>query len=186
LDFAPFENVYYPPVATVVLGFRREDVGHPLDGFGMLIPDKEGFNILGALFSSSLFPNRAPKGEVTITCYIGGARNPELPLETPAELIWMAVKDITKLLNIKGEPTFRHCTVFRQAIPQYNVGFGAFRNLMSEMEANAPGLFLAGHARDGVSLSDSIVSGHNVASRITDYLAKTETETLDLHSITSL
>ena len=62
-------------------GFRRADVAHPLDGFGMLIPEKEGFNILGALFSSSLFPNRAPEGEVTITCYIGGARAPLLPLQ---------------------------------------------------------------------------------------------------------
>src|ERR1039458_6995630 len=58
LQVASLAEVYYPPVASVVLGFRRADVAHPLDGFGMLIPDKEGFNILGALFSSSLFPNQ--------------------------------------------------------------------------------------------------------------------------------
>lgn len=171
LDFKPLSNISYPPVATVVLGFRREDVGHPLDGFGMLIPEKEGFNILGALFSSSLFPNRAPRGEVTITTYIGGARQPHLPLKTPEELFDLAAADLAKLLSIKGKPTFRHQTVFRHAIPQYNVGYGQYKALMAEMESKAPGLFVAGQARDGVSLGDSIVSGHNVASRISTFVA---------------
>ena len=57
---APFSEIRYPPVASVVLGFRREDVAHSCEGFGMLIPKIEGFKILGTIFSSSLFPNRAP------------------------------------------------------------------------------------------------------------------------------
>jgi len=157
-------------VASVVVSFRREDVAHPLDGFGMLIPEKEGFSILGALFSSSLYPNRAPAGEVTITCYIGGARQPLLPLCTPEELVELAVKDLGTILGLRGRPTFQHVAVYRKAIPQYNVGFGKFRELMNEMEAQAPGLFLAGHARDGVSLGDSIVSGQKVAGRIGTFL----------------
>jgi oxygen-dependent protoporphyrinogen oxidase len=124
LDLSPLAEVYYPPVASVVLGFRRAEVAHPLDGFGMLIPEKEGFNILGALFSSSLFPNRAPEGEVMITCYIGGARAPQLPLNTPEALAEIAVKDLGTILGVRGRPTFQHVAVYRQAIPQYNVGFG--------------------------------------------------------------
>ena len=102
LDVLPLATVQYPPVASVVLSFRREDVAHPLDGFGMLIPEKEGFSILGALFSSSLFPNRAPAGEVTITCYIGGARQPLLALCTPEELVEIAVKDLGTILGLRG------------------------------------------------------------------------------------
>jgi len=171
LKVASLAEVYYPPVASVVLGFRRADVAHPLDGFGMLIPKKEGFNILGALFSSSLFPHRAPEGEVTITCYIGGARQPLLPLNTPEVLTEIAVKDLETILGVRGRPTFQRVTVYRQAIPQYNLGFGKFRALMNDMEAKAPGLFVAGHARDGVSLGDSIVSGHKVAGRIETFLS---------------
>jgi oxygen-dependent protoporphyrinogen oxidase len=171
LKVTSLAEVYYPPVASVVLGFRRADVAHPLDGFGMLIPDKEGFSILGALFSSSLFPNRAPEGDVTITCYIGGARHPLLPLNTPEVLTEIAVKDLGTILGVRGRPTFQHVTVYRQAIPQYNLGFGKFRALMNDMEAKAPGLFVAGHARDGVSLGDSIVSGRKVAGRIETFLA---------------
>jgi oxygen-dependent protoporphyrinogen oxidase len=171
LDLSPLAKVYYPPVASVVLGFRRADVAHPLDGFGMLIPEKEGFNILGALFSSSLFPNRAPQGEVVITCYIGGARAPLLPLNTPEALTEIAVKNLEIILGVRGRPTFQHVAVYRHAIPQYNLGFGKVRALMNDMELQAPGLFVAGHARDGISLGDSIVSAHNVAARIQAFLA---------------
>ncbi len=171
LKVSSLAEVCYPPVASVVLAFRRANVAHPLDGFGMLIPEKEGFNILGALFSSSLFPNRAPESEVTITCYIGGTRNPLLPLNTPEVLTELAVKDLGTILGVRGRPTFQHVTVHRRAIPQYNVGFGKFRALMNDMELKAPGLFVAGHARDGVSLGDSIVSGHNVAGRIDTFLS---------------
>lgn len=170
LEIEPLGEVYYPPVASVVLGFRQAEVAHPLDGFGMLIPAKEECNILGALFSSSLFPRRAPLGDVTITCYIGGTRNPLLPMSPPEVLTKLAVADLKSILGVRGEPTFQHVAVYRQAIPQYNVGFGKFRALMSKMETQAPGLFVAGHARDGVSLGDSIVSGHNVADRISAFL----------------
>ena len=70
-------NIEHPPVTSVVLGFRREDVAHPLDGFGVLIPELEKFNSLGTIFSSSLFPSRAPRGHVTLTSYIGGTRAPD-------------------------------------------------------------------------------------------------------------
>ncbi|MGA2557300.1 MAG: protoporphyrinogen oxidase, partial [Verrucomicrobiota bacterium] len=171
LEVSPLAEVYYPPVASVVLGFRRADVAHPLDGFGMLIPEKEGFNILGALFSSSLFPNRAPQGQVVLTSYLGGARSPLLPLNTPEALAEIAVKDLEIILGVRGRPVFQHVAVYRQAIPQYNLGYGRFRALMSEMESKAPGLFVAGHARDGISLGDSNVSAHNAAGRIQAFLA---------------
>jgi oxygen-dependent protoporphyrinogen oxidase len=171
LDLSPLAEVYYPSVASVVLGFRRAEVQHPLDGFGMLIPEKEGFDILGALFSSSLFPHRAPQGEVLITCYLGGARAPRLPLNPPEELAEIALKNLATILGVRGRPTFQHVAVYPQAIPQYNLGFGKVRALMNDMELKAPGLFVAGHARDGVSLGDSIVSGHKAAGRIQAFLS---------------
>jgi oxygen-dependent protoporphyrinogen oxidase len=186
LEVASFAQVHYPPVASVVLGFRRAEVAHPLDGFGMLIPEKEQFNILGALFSSSLFPHRAPEGEVTITSYLGGARAPQLPLLPPKTLVELTVKDLAAILGVGGQPTFQHVTVYPQAIPQYNLGFGKFRAMMNDMELKAPGLFLAGHARDGVSLGDSIVSGHNVAARIQTFLASRTREDSHVHPLAAL
>ena len=166
LNLQVFSEIRYPPVASVVLGFRREDVAHPCQGFGMLIPRVEGFKILGTIFSSSLFPNRAPAGHLTLTSYVGGERYPELASLPPSELFALTCKDLNVLLGVRGQPTFQHSVFYPKAIPQYVVGYGRYRSLMNAIEENAPGLFLAGHYRDGISLSDSIVSGCNIADRV--------------------
>jgi protoporphyrinogen/coproporphyrinogen III oxidase len=171
LPLKTFAEIRYPPVASVVLGFRREDVAHPYEGFGMLIPKVEGFQILGTIFSSSLFPNRAPAGHLTLTSYVGGERNPDLASLPPEKLYALTCEDLRVLLGVKGKPTFQHSVFYPRAIPQYNVGYGRFRELMSEIEHKAPGLFFAGHYRDGISLSDTIVSGCNVADRAGEFLA---------------
>ena len=161
-----FSEISYPPVSAVVLGFKREDVAHPACGFGMLIPKIEGFKILGTIFSSALFPNRAPAGHITLTSYIGGARYPELGLLPAKALIEATMADLRVLLGVKGQPVFTHTKTWPRAIPQYNVGYGKYRALLTEIEGNTPNLFFAGHYRDGVSLGDSIVSGVNIAERL--------------------
>jgi oxygen-dependent protoporphyrinogen oxidase len=161
-----FSEISYPPVAAVVLGFRREDVAHSCQGFGMLIPKIEGFKILGTIFSSALFPNRAPTGHITLTSYIGGARYPELGLLLPEKLVEATLADLRALLGVKGSPVFIHTKTWAKAIPQYNVGYGKYRDLLNEIEAKTPNLFFAGHYRDGVSLGDSMVSGVKIAERV--------------------
>ena len=115
-------------VASVVLGFRREHVAHPLDGFGMLIPGVEGFGILGAVFSSSLFPDRAPAGHVTLTAYVGGARHPELALQSEEAMVQLTLKDLRTLLGVNGPPTFQHIAVFKKAIRSTKSALAASRN----------------------------------------------------------
>jgi oxygen-dependent protoporphyrinogen oxidase len=169
IDLSPLSEIRYPPVASVVLGFRREDIAHPCQGYGMLIPKIEGFKILGTIFSSALFPNRAPAGHLTLTCYVGGERYPELASLPPEKLVGLVCEDLRVLLGVKGPPVFQHRVLYPKAIPQYNVGYGKFKNMMNEIEAKARGVFFAGHFRDGVSLGDSIVSGVNIAERVADF-----------------
>ncbi|MEY4386427.1 MAG: protoporphyrinogen oxidase [Verrucomicrobiota bacterium] len=170
VDLKPFSEIRYPPVASVVLGFRREDVAHSCNGFGMLIPRVEGFKILGTIFSSALFPNRAPAGHHTLTSYIGGERYPELASLPEEKLYEVVQEDLRVLLGVRGKPTFAHTVYWPRAIPQYNLGYGKYRTLMTDIEAKTPGLFLAGHYRDGISLGDSIVSGINVVERVENFL----------------
>jgi oxygen-dependent protoporphyrinogen oxidase len=170
LDLSLFTQIRYAPVASVVLGFRREDVAHSCQGFGMLIPKIEGFKILGTIFSSALFPNRAPAGHVLLSSYIGGERYPELAALSPEELVKLTCADMATLLGVKGKPVFQHTALYPRAIPQYNLGYGKFKDRMNEIESNARGLFLAGHFRDGVSLGDSIVSACNVAGRVKNFI----------------
>lgn len=168
IDLTPMSQVRYPPVASVVLGFRREDVQHPCSGFGMLIPRVEGFKILGTIFSSSLFPNRAPAGHLALTSYVGGERFPDLAGLPPDKLFALTIEDLKVLLGVRGKPTFQHSIHYPRAIPQYNLGYGKFREMLTRTEQSAPGLFFAGHYRDGISLSDSIVSGMKIADRVAE------------------
>lgn len=170
IDCSALSQVQYPPVATLVLGFRRENVRHPLDGFGMLVPEVEPFNILGTLFSSTMFPNRAPEGHVLLTIYLGGTRAPHIANSDFDTQFNLVLTDLRALLGVEGSPTFVHHAVYHHAIPQYDVGYGRLKTLMDEIEMNAPGLFLAGNYRDGISLGDSIVSGYKVAERATRLL----------------
>jgi oxygen-dependent protoporphyrinogen oxidase len=169
VDVSLFSEIRYPPVASVVLGFRREDVAHPCRGFGMLIPKIEGFKILGTIFSSALFPNRAPAGHVLLSSYVGGERHPQLAGLPPEELVRLTCEDLTALLGVKGAPVFQQIAFYPRAIPQYNLGYGKFKERMNEIETTARGLFFAGHFRDGVALGDSIVSGCHAAARAQNF-----------------
>jgi len=103
---------------------------------------------------------------VTLTSYVGGERQPALTLLPTDKLVELTCEDLRVLLGVCGQPTFSHCVVYSAAIPQYNLGYGRYRGLLTEVENQAPGLFFAGHYRDGVSLGDSIVSGVNIAGRV--------------------
>lgn len=155
----------YSPVASVALGFPRENVAHPLDGFGFLVPQKEGRNILGTLFSSALFPDRAPPGHVLLTTFVGG-RQPELAALPDRELVELVQDELGRLLGVRGAPVFRHVAYWPRAIPQYGPCFGTHRAAIEAFETANPGLFVAGHARDGVSLPDCIAAGLKVADRV--------------------
>lgn len=170
-SLAPLGWIEHPPVARVVLGFRREDVADPLEGFGFLVPEKERLDILGTLFSSSVFARRAPAGCVTLTTFLGGCRSPEIATQGgPDEWVERTVRDLRRLLGVRGQPVYRHCVFFPAAIPQYTVGFGEMKRFMAETEDRLPGVFFAGNYRDGISVGNSIVSGHDVAGRIADFL----------------
>jgi oxygen-dependent protoporphyrinogen oxidase len=171
ISLAPLSKIVHPPVASVALGFRREDVNNALDGFGFLVPKIEQLNILGTTFSSSLFDNRAPAGHVLLTSFIGGCRNPELALCDPGAAIEMTLRDLRSVLGVRGKITFAHHALFPKAIPQYEVGYCRFKSLMNDIEQKAAGLFFAGTFRDGISLGNSIVAGQDVAERIARFVS---------------
>jgi oxygen-dependent protoporphyrinogen oxidase len=155
----------YSAVVSVALGFERSAVPHLLDGFGMLVPAKENRRILGSLFSSTLFPGRAPDGRVLLTTFVGG-RQPELAALPEAEIEQIVCAELAELLGVRAEPVFRQFSHWSQAIPKYTVEFGKFAATMEAFERDHAGLFLAGHFRNGISLSDCLAAGRAVAARL--------------------
>lgn len=164
------QEIRRPAVVSISLGFRRDQVKHPLDGFGMLIPKKEKRGILGVLFPSSLFPQRAPEGHVLLTVFAGGSRQPEVAALDDEALLAHLMNDLRPLLGVSGNPDLVHIHRWPHAIPQYEIGFGRFKTAIDQFEAEHPGLFIAGTARDGVALGQCIASGHRHAIRTIEYL----------------
>jgi oxygen-dependent protoporphyrinogen oxidase len=159
-------EIPYARVAVACLGYRREQVQHPLDGFGFLVARGTGLRVLGCLFSSSLFPGRAPAGHVGLTVFVGGATDPEIVAAPDEELAHVVQTDLAVALGVRGEPVFRHLQRWRRAIPQYEVGHGRFVELVAALEAEVPGLGLAGNWTGGVSVPDAIAHGAEVAARL--------------------
>lgn len=170
---AELAQIPQPPVASVFLGYRRTDVAHPLDGFGMLAPATERRRILGTLFTSTLFPGRAPAGHVALTTFVGGTRQPGLALMEDGPLLEMVRDELGALLGVKGAPVFSHIQRWPRAIPQYIVGFQRFEAICTAVEHHAPGLFLGGTCRHGVSLSHCLAAGEKLAELARERLATT-------------
>lgn len=149
----------YSPVAVTVSGYIRSAVQHPLDGFGVLIPAIERRQTLGTLFSSTLFPERAPDGYVTLTTFTGGARQPEIPLAGESAVHQAVDADLRDLLGVQQAPVFRETRIYTKAIPQYNVGHGRYLERLDQLERANPGLYFAGSYRSGVAVAEVMTSG---------------------------
>ena len=165
-----FAEIPYAPVVVASYGFRREDVRHPLDGFGFLVPRKESLRssirILGGLFPSTLYPDRAPEGHVAIAAFAGGRTDPGIVDLDDDALHATLLADLDRALGLTGDPVVRHLTRWPRAIPQYELGHGRFVDLARALERELPGLHLAGNLLGGVSVPDCIQNATDLAEGI--------------------
>ncbi len=166
---ASLDHLPHPPVSSLTLGFRRDQVGHPLNGFGALVPARERRSFLGVLFASTLFPGRAPTDHVALRVFVGGMRQPDAGRLATPELLASVLPDLRELLGITGDPVFVDHAFWAKAIPQYNVGHERFLEPLTQCENRHDGLFIGGNSRDGISLPDCVRSGLKLAERAREY-----------------
>ncbi len=161
------EAIPYPPITVVCLGFPKRDIDSGLDGFGFLAPNCENRRILGALWDSSIFENRAPQGYHLVRTLIGGARQAELAGRSDEALVDMAVSECSDLMGLKKMPEFTRVFRWNRAIPQYNTGHEAIMKRLSDALHRLPGLYVRCNWVGGVSLNDCIANSRSVAMDIT-------------------
>jgi oxygen-dependent protoporphyrinogen oxidase len=167
---AALREIVYPPVAVVVTAFRREAISHALDGFGFLVPEKENRTILGTIFSSSLFENRAPAETVLLTTFVGGMRQPELARLDDVALLRTVLSELAELIGCRGHPAVVKISRWPRAIPQYTLGHLDRVERAARVEGLQPGLFLCANWRGGISVGDCIKSAHACAERVARHL----------------
>jgi oxygen-dependent protoporphyrinogen oxidase len=166
--------VPYVPAAVVCAGYSADQLSRPLDGFGFLIPRSEGRRILGSLWSSSIFPNRAPEGSVLLTQIVGGARNPELVGLDDTELLRVVRDELDWTLGIRAEPSYTKIVRWERAIPQYVVGHGERLAEVQQRVAVLGGLHLGGNAYHGIGINDCTGHAPTLASQVLDGLQRAE------------
>ena len=155
--YGPLNDVYYPPVTLVFMGFKNEQIKRDMDGFGFLVPKKENRKILGVLWSSVIFPNRAPEGHSAITVFVGGTRQPEMTRLNDDVMIDMVNAELADLMQVEGKPVFTHIAKWERAIPQYSMGYMDTKKLFDDLEQRFPGLWFATNSRRGISVGDSVL-----------------------------
>lgn len=159
-------QIPYPPISVIALGFRKETIGRDTNLFGFLVSGKEKRRILGCLFDSSIFPNRAPEGHVLLRCIVGGARAPEIALLDDRSILDVVRAEIADMAGIKADPEFVWIYRYDKAIPQYEVGHHAKLDAIDKGLSRHPGLFLAGNAYRGVAVNDCIANAAELSDRI--------------------
>ncbi len=156
--------------AIVTLAYLRDQISHPLDGFGFVVPAIENRRILAGSFASVKFAGRVPQGAVLVRVFIGGACQGPLAALPDDELRAIATEELHALLATRGEPILCDIARWPNSMPQYHLGHCELVGAIERETARWPGLALAGNAYHGVGIPNCIRSGEEAAARICEML----------------
>jgi oxygen-dependent protoporphyrinogen oxidase len=156
--------IEYSPIAVVGFGYRHLD--HPLDGFGLLTTTSAGLPILGVLWDSSIFPDRAPEGCKCLRVMIGGQRNPQQMHLDDAGLLAAARAGIRMTMGVDAEPDVSFVRRWEQGIPNYPVGHLRAMDVLFDHVARYPGLHLNCNAYCGIAMNDCVRNSRELAQRL--------------------
>ena len=162
------------PLAVVALGYRAASLpdGGALNGFGFLVPRSEPYRILGALWETSIYANRAPDGHVLLRVMIGGACDPEAVALADDQLVDVVRRDLRAIMRIDADPAFVRIIRHRRGIPQYVKGHLARMAAIEGRLRNLPGLHVAGSSYRGVSLNACIKEAPATAAVVLEDLQR--------------
>lgn len=164
-------RISYAPLAIAYLGYRRADVPQLPQAYGFYTPSSETCALLGAVFSSELFPGNAPREHRLIACRMGGSRDPDLLARTDDDLAHRAHLELVRLLGARREPVFRRVVRHPRALPQYTLGHQEKVAAIDAAVARHPGLFLSGNAYRGLGILECVRQAPPLGRRIAEHLS---------------
>lgn len=159
-------SIQYASAAVPILGYRRDQITHPLNGFGFVVPFIEKRQILSGSFTSIKFPGRAPDDSVLFRVFIGGACQEELVTLPDEDLFKLAQCELAELLGIRGEPQVREIVRWNHAMPQYHLGHLDRVAKIERLATTLHSFALAGNAYRGVGIPFCVHSGELAAQYV--------------------
>jgi len=160
------EAIPYASSATITLAYRRDEIRHPLDGFGFVVPRLERRPILACTFSSVKYPGRAPAGHALLRVFVGGAQDRGVLEEDDERIVAVVRGELGELLGITAPPLLTRLHRHPASMPQYQVGHLTTVEAIERRLKGHLGLALAGGAYRGVGISDCVRSGEDAASAV--------------------
>ncbi len=156
----------YSRVVQVALGFNAWE-GMPLKAFGGLVPSIEKRDVLGILFLSSCFKNKAPEKGALLSIFLGGVRHPEMADLNDDEITNIVRREVSEMMQLdKFKPDLMKIFRYKHAIPQYGLESKEKLKAIKQIEKQFPGLILAGNIRDGIGIADRIKQGRIIAEEL--------------------
>ncbi|HEX8117030.1 MAG TPA: protoporphyrinogen oxidase, partial [Pyrinomonadaceae bacterium] len=164
------DSIPYASTATVNLAYRREEIPHPLDGFGFVVPFVERRATLACTFSSVKFPSRAPTGRALLRAFVGGALQPDMFELDESRMVEAVRRDLRDLLGVETPPLFAHVEKWPRSMAQYHLGHATRVARIRELSTRLPALALCGNAFEGAGLPDCVRGGESAAEAISKAL----------------
>jgi oxygen-dependent protoporphyrinogen oxidase len=159
-------TIRYSSAATVNLAFRREQIPHPLNGFGFVVPHVENRKIIACSFSSVKYAGRAPEGHALLRTFVGGSLQEEFFNLDDIQMEQAVRQELATLLSIHATPLFVHIARYPHSMPQYRVGHLRLVDTIEKLVAQHFGFALAGNAYRGVGIADCVRSGEAAAESV--------------------
>lgn len=163
-ELSPITSLEYAKVIEVALGYKS--FPKKLNAFGGLIPSKENRKVLGILFPSACFSNRAPEGGGLLSVFIGGMKHPEMFDLSDDELRKAVLYEVNSIMGINLTPDLMEIFRYPHAIPQYYASSECRYEAIRKIEEKMGGLIIGGNLKDGIGLSDRIRQGKSIADKI--------------------
>jgi len=170
LAAAGLASIPYVTTATVSLAYRRDEVAHPLRGFGYVAPRAEGRGVMATTWSSSKFRHRAPEGHVLLRSFVGRAGLEASAQLDDDELIALVRRELCEVMGIAAKPEFVEIFRWPKGMPQYRVGHTDLVARIEDAVAQVPGVELAGGAYHGIGIGDCLREGAAAAERALEHV----------------
>lgn len=164
-------QIRYLSTATISLAFKRDEVSHPLDGFGFLVPKCEACQLMACTWVSTKFDHRAPTDRVLLRAFVGGYKHEELVDWSDEAMINLVREELAQIMGIEAQPTHQEIYRWPQGNAQYDVGhLDRVAEIETLAEETLPGFYLTGSAFRGVGLPDCIHQGEQTAEQVIQHL----------------
>jgi protoporphyrinogen/coproporphyrinogen III oxidase len=159
-------EIRYNSVTVVALGFRISDLTAPIDGFGYLIPQRTRSDVLGVLWNSSIFDDRAPPGMVLMQAMCGGWNRPDIITWADDRIVRAVIDELRQTMNLAAQPALVRVIRWPQAIPQYHVGhLDRVASIESHRKRHRR-LYITGNSFRGIGVNDCTEESARCASEV--------------------